>query len=351
MSRIYTRTGDQGETGLLGPVRVPKFHLRVEVNGTLDEAGAAMALGRSMVRDFWVSQVVERVQREMFLLGAEVASAGGAAATSLTASHVQALERDIDHGTGRIPPMRRFIVPGMSTGAAALHLARTIIRRAERQAVKLARQEGLRPEILSYLNRLSDLLFVLARVEEHEAVIELVKQQVIQKLREGNAGGIWLNEAANATRVWGRQHVMVGEVSLEVAKKLLEAAEVKAEAIGVPVVVAVVDTGGNLVALHRMDGALLGSLDIAINKAFTAAAFKMETGRLSTLAAPGSPLFGINTTNGGRVVTFGGGFPLAGEGRVFGGIGVSGGTVDEDEIVGRSALEVWERITRGLLGN
>lgn len=130
-------------------------------------------------------------------------------------------------------------------------------------------------------------------------------------------------------------------VSLETAKKIITAAEQKAQEIGVPMVISVADSGGNLVAVHRMDEALLASIDISINKAFTAVAVKLPTHQLTEVAQPGSSLFGIHTTNQGKIVIFGGGLPLMADGKVLGGIGVSGGTVEQDLSVaeaGRTAF-------------
>ena len=129
------------------------------------------------------------------------------------------------------------------------------------------------------------------------------------------------------------------DVNLDLALKLIEASRKKATEIGVPMVIAVVDRGGNLVALHRMDRALLVSIDIARNKAYTALALKLPTHELAALAQPGQPLFGIHNADGGRVVIFGGGFPLQVEGEIIGGIGVSGGSVEDDMQCAKAALK------------
>jgi len=119
-------------------------------------------------------------------------------------------------------------------------------------------------------------------------------------------------------------------IGLDVALELISAAKEKAREMGVPMVIAVVDAGGNLVAQHRMDGALLVSIEISLNKAYTAVAIQMPTHELSTVSQPGQPLFGIHNTDGGRIIIFGGGFPLERNGEIVGGIGVSGGSVEED---------------------
>jgi uncharacterized protein GlcG (DUF336 family) len=128
------------------------------------------------------------------------------------------------------------------------------------------------------------------------------------------------------------------DINLERAHMLIEAAKTKAHEIGVSMVIAVVDSGGHLVALERMDGALLVSLDIATNKAYTAVAVKMATHQLSSLAQPQQPLFGIHNADGGRIVIFGGGLPLWQGNDLIGGIGVSGGSVEEDISCATAAL-------------
>lgn len=128
------------------------------------------------------------------------------------------------------------------------------------------------------------------------------------------------------------------QLNLDLALDLIEAARKKAEQIGVPMVIAVVDEGGNLMAQQRMDGALLVSINIALNKAYTAVALKMPTHELAPLAQSGQPLFGIHNADGGRIVIFGGGYPLKVQGKLVGGIGVSGGSVEDDMVCAQEAL-------------
>jgi uncharacterized protein GlcG (DUF336 family) len=128
---------------------------------------------------------------------------------------------------------------------------------------------------------------------------------------------------------------------LERAKKIIDAAEYKAKEINVPMVIAVVDDGGNLIAQHRMDGSLLASISLAFDKAYTAVALKMSTDQAAKVALPGETLYGINTASTGRFIVFGGGFPLTEFGEIVGGLGVSGGSVEEDMQVARAGLAVW----------
>lgn len=133
----------------------------------------------------------------------------------------------------------------------------------------------------------------------------------------------------------------MNKVTLDCAKKMIESAEKEANLIGVPVVISIVDDGGNFVACHRMDDALLVSVDIAQNKAWTSVALKMPTSALANVTGPGQELYGINTTNHGRVVLFGGGIPLSKHDQIVGAVGVSGGSVEQDIRVAQAAVQVF----------
>ena len=133
-------------------------------------------------------------------------------------------------------------------------------------------------------------------------------------------------------------------ITLDEALQLITAARKQAEKIGVPMVIAVVDVGGNLVAQQRMDGALLVSVDISRNKAYTAVAIKLPTHELAEVAQPGQPLFGIHNADNGRIVIFGGGFPLETGQEIVGGIGISGGSVQEDIRCAEAALKQFRKL-------
>ncbi len=166
MTRIYTKTGDRGETGLIGGGRVPKDDLRVEAYGALDEASSALGLF-AVHLDPGLTAVIQEVQRTLFEIGSELATPDAGGVPVLGAGAVEALERLIDDWEAELPPQHAFILPGGSPPAAICHLARALVRRAERRAVALARSVEINPEILRYLNRLSDCLFVLARLLNH----------------------------------------------------------------------------------------------------------------------------------------------------------------------------------------
>lgn len=173
MSRIYTRTGDRGETGLYGGGRVRKDDLRVAVYGTLDELNAVLGVAREAFAGVKalgeIDSFVARLQHQLFDLGAELATPDPAAqGTNLISdTDVTWLEQSIDVWENQLPPLKTFILPGGSPAASRLHWARTVCRRAERLVVELAASESLRGEIIRYVNRLSDALFVAARTANH----------------------------------------------------------------------------------------------------------------------------------------------------------------------------------------
>ena len=165
LSKIYTKTGDDGTTGLGDGTRVAKDSARVAAYGTVDEANSA--IGLLLAADLptpdgeKIATLLTTVQHQLFDLGGELCIPGHAA---IHEGDVEALERHLDAFNEPLPPLKDFILPGGGAAAARCHLARTIVRRAERETVTLARHDAVRPEAIRYLNRLSDLLFVLARV-------------------------------------------------------------------------------------------------------------------------------------------------------------------------------------------
>jgi len=171
--KIYTRAGDAGQTGLFGGPRIRKDADRLEAYGTVDELNACLGLARAEGPTPEMDKVLERVQNELFDVGAELATLDPAGRGTLLIgpAHAEALEQAIDRFEESLPPLRQFVLPGGSRLAAALHVARTVCRRAERRIVTLINnaEEPVSPAILVYLNRLGDLLFVLARRANDEA--------------------------------------------------------------------------------------------------------------------------------------------------------------------------------------
>jgi cob(I)alamin adenosyltransferase len=173
LSRIYTRTGDDGTTGLGDGQRVRKDHARVEAYGTVDEANSAIGMVLAVPGiPAEVQRCVTEIQHELFDLGGELCLPGTAV---IRAGQVERLEQELDQFNEPLPALKDFILPGGGPATAACHLARTIVRRAERRVWTLAELEPVNPEVPKYLNRLSDLLFVIARVlARHEQGSEVL---------------------------------------------------------------------------------------------------------------------------------------------------------------------------------
>jgi len=172
--KIYTRTGDAGQTSLFGGRRVGKDDPRVEAYGAVDELNAVLGLAVAQLGGEEPTELLLRLQEDLFRLGADLATPGdagraGESRVRVSDDLVEALERAIDRYDAELPPLRQFILPGGTVAGATLHVARTVARRAERCTVALAAREQVNPAALRYLNRLSDLLFVLARWVNHRA--------------------------------------------------------------------------------------------------------------------------------------------------------------------------------------
>ena len=161
LSKIYTRTGDDGTTGLAGGDRIAKNHIRIEAFGTVDETSSAIALVLAEALPDDIRSVLLDVQNDLFEVGAELSMPEY---PGVDAASVTALEEALDALNEHLPPLKEFVLPGGDRAAAACHLARTISRRAERRCWELAAEADISPDLLRYLNRLSDLLFVTARV-------------------------------------------------------------------------------------------------------------------------------------------------------------------------------------------
>jgi cob(I)alamin adenosyltransferase len=173
--KIYTRTGDAGETGLFDGTRVSKADPRVDAYGAIDETNAWLGLARASGLDQELSGMLETIQRDLFAVGARLADPAQRIAERVTKAAVRPdaiaqMERWIDALEAELPPLRRFIVAGGSPAGATLHVARTVCRRAERRIVSLG-SDAIEPEVLAYVNRLSDFLFVLARAANRRAAV------------------------------------------------------------------------------------------------------------------------------------------------------------------------------------
>ncbi|MGA8904286.1 MAG: cob(I)yrinic acid a,c-diamide adenosyltransferase [Candidatus Bathyarchaeia archaeon] len=170
MAKIYTRTGDKGETGLVGGARVPKDSLRVDAYGSVDELNSVLGIARAFIRDRELDGLLSELQNDLFVLGADLASTAEHQQRNvprISKEKVIGMENTIDKFEAELQPLRAFILPGGGVAGALLHNARTVARRAERRVIALSRAEPVNEQLLPYMNRLSDLLFVMARLANH----------------------------------------------------------------------------------------------------------------------------------------------------------------------------------------
>lgn len=175
LNKIYTKTGDDGTTGLTGGARRPKYDLRVEAYGTVDETNAAIGIARLYATSAQ-DDMLRRIQHDLFDLGADLSTPyeGNDHALRIVDTQVERLEREIDALNADLAPLNSFVLPGGTAAAAYLHLARTVSRRAERVACELATKEKTNPAAIRYLNRLSDFLFVLSRAANNNGANDVL---------------------------------------------------------------------------------------------------------------------------------------------------------------------------------
>jgi cob(I)alamin adenosyltransferase len=173
ISKVYTKAGDAGQTSLVGGVKVSKASSRVEAYGDVDELNSLIGVARAQLGHAQVDDVLSLIQNDLFTVGGDLASPADVQVPRIDESFIKSLEEYADHFLTDLEPLREFILPGGSVPGAMLHLARTVARRAERRVVALAQTEEINSQVIVYLNRLSDLLFILARVvNKHDAVSE-----------------------------------------------------------------------------------------------------------------------------------------------------------------------------------
>jgi ATP:cob(I)alamin adenosyltransferase len=325
--KIYTRGGDRGETSLLGGARVPKDALRVDVYGTLDEGTSMLGMVRAISAYDDIVDDIIALQGELIPLMSEVATGPSAADRSkfpvAVPEQVERMEAMIDRYDREWIKTGHFVRPGGSHASAALDCARAIFRRAERRLLTLLREEEVNPVILQYLNRLSDLLYVMARIEEQRAIVDIIKAQL--PAFDGNGQ----HDSHQPVTLKGEIEMAL---NLNDCDRMIGAGIRRANEIGVPMVLSVVDPSGDVIETRRMDDALKVSIELAPHKAFTAAALRMPTHELAALSQPGEPLFGIDI-NMPRLTLVGGGYPLKQNGELVGAVGVSGGSVGQDQDV------------------
>ncbi|GMQ59421.1 cob(I)yrinic acid a,c-diamide adenosyltransferase [Vallitalea sediminicola] len=311
-NHVFTKNGDGGYSRLYDGTSVDKDNIFIETNGNFDELTSNIGLIKAELEDITLIKQMEKIQNRLITLMGVLA--GLRNKDDGLIEELNLLEEWIIDYEGKYPKQKKFILPGKTRISAQIDVTRTVCRRAERGLVKSYREKQFDDDYLKYVNRLSDYLYVVARYQEFNQVIMDKVKDVLDNITS-------------------RVKVSEKGINLEQAKKLIEKIQLKANELGLNVVIAVVNKEGNPIAVNVMDDAYIASYDIALNKAFTSVSLKMSTQELSKLAQPNGSLYGIQFTNNGRIVIFGGGIPLLDNGEIIGGLGVSGGSAEEDTML------------------
>ncbi len=366
------RAGDKGMTTLPGSGMVSKADERIMLLGELEELGCFLEIMRADAVCSHLNGVLERILRALDQVSESVCTKFSRKLMP-EPEELQFLEQEIrwldtqseamwDAGSSEYPEtVRNPEIPG-TRETAIFRMAASIVRRTERALVAVDRRYGVRAEARQYMNRLSDYFESAARYQaalavrrhtaEEQAADTLCMVHQNTQIAEDERklyGEAQMAENKEMTQQQIVQQVLgelgkAAEVTLEQAKKLIEATEAEALRRGLKAVISVCNSHGNPVAVHVMDGAFLVSFDVALKKAYTAAAVRMPTMELAKLAAPGGTFYGVDGMDGGRITIIGGGIPLIRGGVLCGAIGVSGGTGEEDHGLASYAVDIFARM-------
>ncbi len=301
--KVYTKAGDGGYTKTLKNVRISKSDALIELIGSLEEAYAAAVAVKVSTECSEAAVVCDKIKAAI----SEIQGAG----TFITADSVTSLERLCDETASAVldEPTNR--------ASAEMYKAYTLLRRAERAAVKVGQFGRFNKYVLAYMNRLCSFALAVCQKLESEDTRQAVH---IPEKKE-----ITINTEVVKMAVPAQSDKVL---TLTLAKEIAMAIEHMASERGKAIVVAILDEGTNPILIHAMDGSFIASVDIALNKAYTAASLKMPTHEALELSKEGGALYGL--TNGGRILMLGGGYPLMLDGVLCGGLAVSGSTAEED---------------------
>lgn len=349
---IYTKGGDKGTTSLVHTKNVSKSDDRIQLVGTIDELTSHIGLVKSMLTDPDMIQNLEKIQSTLITLMAGIADPYKRD-YRISDEETSFLEAEIDRLEGLFDRPKKFILPGGSRLSAETDVARTVARRGERVLAAVSVKFGADNGAKKYMNRLADYLYVLARY------IDAREMGHSKDSSSGKEGSADKDNLKNKGSIMGQKEMPVseaviqevlkrmgiqGKITLDSAKRLIEAIEQEALRRGKKAVIAVCGPDGNPIAVHVMDGAFLVSFDVAVKKAYTSVAVKMTTMELSALAQPGGTFYGLDKMDNGKIVIFGGGVPLKVGDTIIGGLGVSGGTGEEDHSLAEYGLSILDQV-------
>lgn len=346
---IYTKRGDRGITDMAHAGNISKSDDRIRLMGEADELNSHIELVKSMLRQSEILQLLERIQKNLDLIAAGVSNPYDRDC-KVSEKETAVLEAETD----KLEALCEKPVPEKLTGksrlAAEIDIARTVARRTERCLAQVSVKFGADIESKRFLNRLSDYLYILARYIEYysDLSVELSDDNTDALPEPSDSNTDVLKKTADINEaviqeVLKRMGIQ-SRITLDTAKKLIERLEQEAVRRGQRAVIAVCNPEGNPVAVHVMDGAFLVSFDVAMKKAYTAVAVKMSTMELSKIAQPGGTFYGVDKLDGGKIVIFGGGIPLKSGNTIIGGLGISGGTGEEDHSLAEYGQSVLNEI-------
>lgn len=345
---IYTKSGDKGMTSLKGAQSVSKSDDRIQLLGAIDELTSHLGIVKSEDACAYMIPMLDEIQKTLITVMSGIADSYNQK-FRLSQNDVEGLEREIDRIESLYPRVKEFVLPGGCVASAHLDVARTVTRRAERCMVDVAKRHSVDLVTKQYMNRLSDYLYVNARYMDYmhasEAVPQGQKTQESQNRQHTQNAQLMPNfsEEKVIAKVL-RELDGVQRISLDAAKKLIELLEDYSAKKGKKSVISICGPDGNMIAVHAMDDAFIASFDISMKKAYTSVAVKMSTMELSKLAQPGQTFYGVENTDNGRIIIFGGGIPLTYQGKIIGGLGVSGGTGEEDHEIASYGLSMLETV-------
>ena len=372
---IYTKGGDKGMTDLVHTKNVSKSDDRIQLVGTIDELTSHIGLVKTMLNDGDILHFLEKIQKTLIKVMAGVADPYNRE-YKIHDEKTELLEEEIDRMEELFNRPKEFILPGACRLSAEIDVARTVARRAERALAAVSVKFGSDTGTKKYMNRLADYLYLLARyadareqegrslsvdsvpgtsVQTEPAVSEekhpedpatKVAAEAVRaehtvtptETQSSSTGGDTMINEAMIQEVLKRMGIQ-GRITLDSAKRLIEKIEEEARRRNKPSVIAICGPDGNPIAIHVMDGAFLVSFDVAMKKAYTSVAVKMSTMELSKLAQPGGTFYGLDKMGDG-IVIFAGGVPLKVGDTIIGGLGVSGGTGEEDHSLAEYGLQV-----------
>ena len=339
---VYTKRGDRGITDMARTKNVSKSDDRIQLVGAIDELNSHIGLVKCMLKWEETVKMLSSIQDNLDLIAAGVEDPYSKD-FKVNEEIVDNLEKETDRLEELCGQQAGKKVSGQNRTAAEINVTRAVARRTERCLAQVAVKFGADTESKKYLNRLSDYLSLLAKYVELSDALGLTEDQNVEKQKVKTQNTI--SEISNGidekvVREVLAQMGIQSRITLKKAKALIEKIEEESIRRGMNSVIAICGPEGNPIAVHVMDGAYLVSYDVAVKKAYTSVAVKMSTRELGELAGPGGTFYGVDTLESGKIAIFGGGVPLKCGNTIIGGLGISGGTSEEDHSLAEYGLTV-----------